>query len=496
MTERVHSNYPVVTESYDYRRLINEPSRYTEVRNIPMCNNNNDRMEDSVTISYKNTTQSIKLNNIYSRLTDICACVGITIEDAKRNKIFETIAGINSPEEINNLNEKEIEEIISTIDETFSFILNPKARAKSIIKKIPLIGNKIVGKISDEEILRLASEVKNRMSIKKQGISRREQAWFELTHKNLSAKIQKYLPENKELTDEDYKNAGIQLFKDMLGDIENLPTDKKEKKYDELKKMFYLYFTKLNSGNTEAAEQAMSAALSVLKAEDRVEAAGDLITSTASDKVVARRARAVQTSAEINLTTQDSFGNIVTENDATKYYATTFNYMDSQGIEDSLKEMDQRSGEILDEYNSLIQKQSSSGLSEEESKRLAQLELLKSRCVVSAYTGSTIGIQANRQITSTEANEYVSEIVQTAEKHRILDAVLTQTASYLNSKSFACSATQKENIIHTLNKHTNNRYNQLQDANRRNNPNQSEYSNHTNNEFVQSESKNTRNNSK
>ena len=106
MTERVHSNYPVVTESYDYRRLINEPSRYTEVRNIPMCNNNNDRMEDSVTISYKNTTQSIKLNNIYSRLTDICACVGITIEDAKRNKIFETIAGINSPEEINNLNEK------------------------------------------------------------------------------------------------------------------------------------------------------------------------------------------------------------------------------------------------------------------------------------------------------------------------------------------------------------------------------------------------------
>ena len=460
--ESITSNTPVTTQSYDYKKPIRESGKTHQVCEVTMCRNHDNTTGDTAHFTSQNNDTNTKLNDIYNRLTNICACVGISIEDAKRNRLFEIVAGVNTQEEINKLSEDEINRIISTIDETFSFMLNPKARAKSVIRKIPFIGEKLAGKTTDEDIQRLAAEAKNRIIIKKHGISRRKQAWFELTHKNLSEKIQKYLPTDREPSTEDFKNAGIQLFKDELGKINNLSPEKKEKKYKELKENFYLYFTKITNGDSEAAEQAMSAALSVLKADDRIEAAEDFITAAPDNTRKAYRARAVQTSAEVNLTTQDALGNIVSENDAVKYYCTTFGNMDSQGIQDSLTEMDTRSGDIIQKYNALLAKKANTGLSPEEQSMLEQLEVLQNRCVVSAYTGASIGIQMNSMLTSSESQRHVSQTLSAAERHGILDSVLVQTANYLNNNSTAYTAVQRENIIHTLNKHTNNRYNQLQ----------------------------------
>ena len=206
----------ITTQSYDYKRLIREPGKTYVVGEVTMCQNQDNTVGDTVHLSKQNHDTNTKLNDIYNRLTDICSCVGISIEDAKRNRLFEIVAGVNTPEEINKLSENEINEIISTIDETFSFILNPKARARSVIRGIPFIGKKIAGKTSDNDIQRLAAEAKNRIIIKKQGISRRRQAWFEFTHKDLSEKIKKYLPTDKEPTTEDFKNAGIQLKRRIL----------------------------------------------------------------------------------------------------------------------------------------------------------------------------------------------------------------------------------------------------------------------------------------
>lgn len=389
----------------------------------------------------KNSTdEKRKLRNRYKQVAACCSRIGITYEQAKRLKILERIAGVDTEEELNNLSDEEFNEVVSAMEEAYGWRLNTAKKTKHLIKSIPILG-KIMGKyvfreksneLSDETVETLISSAKRRKILAKNDISVRQQWKYDKFSKNIATKINKIMPEESDDVNA-YAQAAFKLHEEEITRIQNCKNaGEKEKLYNKFKQKVILEMTS-DGIDTEKSGKVMSALVGYMKSDERAETIEDFIELGTDTKNVNLRAYCAQSVTDFTLTNTDAWGNTPSQSVALNYQKVTFSNMDDTGIEKSLSALDTRTGEIESRYRELLELKNKGQLTPELEAELNLMTLKHNNLNITGHSGAILGIAENNYVPESSRNEYMNSVSSSMSRHGITEEVINAANSYIQS---------------------------------------------------------------
>lgn len=349
------------------------------------------------------------IDQVYQKISEICVEYRMSIEDVKKAQLLENIAGCSS-EDLVKLSDNELNEVITAL------------------KKALTRDWKVFWKNRDlEDIKEIAKDANAQLVRQRTGGSWLGQKWHNLVSSDES--ITKFL-EN----------------------IDSLPKEEKIKKYAEaLKKFGYT----INQKGTPEEKALLSTIIEKLKAADRALAAKVLITSCGNNaEAQATVAESVEEQREAIVSKEDALGETPTVEDSTEIANTTFKKMNEEGVRKALERQDKRAGEIIAEYKALLAKKEQGTLTEEEAKRLSELETLRENYVKAGYSGALTAIPSNENLNPEKVDELVCKICGDTHKHDIYEEVLENVKNYLEKHPEASKLPQ-DDLIELITKNNN-----------------------------------------
>lgn len=358
--------------------------------------------------NYKNADKPIKtVANVYMSILEECESLGISLEDAKKYKLLETITGLSTAE-LTTLSNKEIKEIKEALASVSSFTSHPVRKIASFLG---------VSQNDAAKIKQMATEARQKKIDNSYNIG-----WWSRTWDNLFGK--------------DFENSQEldKYIQDILGDdFAQLSPAAKKERYAKAEKCLML---KANSKRNKGfkANNIYASGLKNVRANRRSAMARDIILYSCDEPEMQSRAFAFQNNFKDNMITPDRYGSTVSKQDATDYTRTTFRYMNEEGVTKSAEALKQLANETEPEYRELNNKlNNGETLSAKEMARLSELKLLHDSVNVPGHAGALLGLSLNTFVPTECADNTAMGLYKNAQTQQMANEVLGTMVDYMNA---------------------------------------------------------------
>jgi hypothetical protein len=412
---------PTPTHEVQKTSTTNQVAQTQKVKrkdNVPMVREESLNSKKNVDSTEIQDRTSNNRHKIYTKIAKLCVDYRMSMEDVKKAKLLENIAGC-SEEELAKKSDAEINECIQALEHTLKY--------RSW--KLPWQDRDI------DDINKIAKHARDRLIYTKTS----DRGWLgEMFRKSSSLE--------KELKSAGYSNdeqGVISYFHNMYTELIKSGKSKDEAYAEMLNKFGKL----LIDTDDPIQKELLTAGISKLKADNRVVASRLSMTSCgANSKSRQSVARGLSKHYEDISCSADANGEYTSQSDNIEISGISFGNMSEEDVNNALVRMDERKTEIEQKLKNGVP------LTKEE-------EHYQACACSSQYAGALVGSAQNENLT--DRNETLRQIDENLEQHGLRDEVYKLADDYLKSNQGSNNTITAQEFKKTMDNATNGAYSKV-----------------------------------